>query len=400
MRWLLLASIGSVALGLAAFELLMDPSPEDRLVLYSVFGGAALVSAVVAVTAPRLAQRARTLRAAVLVPAVAALGVAALAVAASALSMFLDGHDLTLLFVALTLGVGLGITLAVAVSRRLTDDLERLTSTARAVGEGDLSVRSGITRRDEVGEVAHAMDGMIAALAASRLERDRQEDARHRLVAAVGHDLRTPLTALRAALEAVRDGVAPDPDRYLEAMVEDIEVLDRLIDDLFLASRLEAGSIDLAVEEVDLGELLEGAAEALAPVAAKRSVGVSVGVRGPVPVRADPVALGRAVRNLLENAIRHAPSGTDVEIDVEADGGSAVVRVSDRGPGFPEGFTARAFDPFTRPDPSRARADGGAGLGLAIARGIVAAHSGTIWIDDAPGGQVAFRIPVDHRPPD
>ncbi len=400
MRWLVFASIGAVVVGLAAFEILMDPSPEDRIVLYSVFGGAALVSALIAVTAPRFASRARTLRAAVLVPAVAALGVAALAVAASALSMFLDSHDLTLLFVALALGVGLGITLAVAVSRRLTDDLERLTSTARAVGEGDLSVRSGITRRDEVGEVAQAMDGMISALAASWVERDRQEDARRQLISAVGHDLRTPLTALRAALEAVRDGVAPDPNRYLEAMVEDVEVLDRLIDDLFLASRLEAGGIDLAVEEVDLSELLEGAAEALTPVAAKRSVAISVGVRGPVPVRADPAALGRAVRNLLENAIRHAPAGTDVEIDVEADGGSAVVRVSDRGAGFPGDFTARAFDPFTRPDPSRARADGGAGLGLAIARGIVNAHHGSIWIEDAPGGQVAFRIPANHRPPD
>ena len=400
MRWLLVASMAAVALGLAAFELLMDPSPEDRLVLYSVFGGAALISAAVAVTAPRLAQRARTLRAAVLIPAVAALGVAALAVAASALSMFFDSHDLSLLLVALALGVGLGITLAVAVSRRLTDDLERLTSTARAVGEGDLSVRSGITRRDEVGEVARAMDGMIAALSAAQLERDRQEEARRRLVAAVGHDLRTPLTALRAALEAVRDGLAPDPDRYLEAMVGDVEVLDRLIDDLFLASRLEAGSIELALEEVDLGELVEAAAEALAPVAAERSVGVSVGIAGPVPVRADPVALGRAVRNLLDNAIRHAPADTEVDVDIEKDGGSALVRVRDRGPGFSEDFAARAFDPFTRPDPSRARADGGAGLGLAIARGIVSAHQGTIWIEDGPGGLVAFRIPADHHPPD
>jgi two-component system, OmpR family, sensor histidine kinase BaeS len=400
MRWLLVASMAAVALGLAAFELLMDPSPEDRLVLYSVFGGVALIAGAVAVTAPRLAQRARTLRAAVLVPAVAALGVAALAVAASALSMFFDSHDLSLLLVALALGVGLGITLAVAVSRRLTDDLERLTSTARAVGEGDLSMRSGITRRDEVGEVARAMDGMIAALSAAQLERNRQEEARRRLVAAVGHDLRTPLTALRAALEAVRDGLAPDPDRYLEAMVGDVEVLDRLIDDLFLASRLEAGSIELALEEVDLGELVEGAAEALAPVAAERSVGVSVGVGGPVAVRADPVALGRAVRNLLDNAIRHAPADTEVDVDIEKDGGSALVRVRDRGPGFSEDFAARAFDPFTRPDPSRARADGGAGLGLAIARGIVSAHQGTIWIEDGPGGLVAFRIPADHHPPD
>jgi signal transduction histidine kinase len=240
---------------------------------------------------------------------------------------------------------------------------------------------------------------MIAALAASGVERDRQEDARRRLVAAVGHDLRTPLAALRAALEAVRDGVAPDPDRYLDAMVEDVEVLDRLIDDLFFASRVEAGTIELAVEEVDLGELLESAVEALAPVAAERSVGFSVGVAGSVPVRADPVALGRAVRNLLDNAIRHAPSGTEVDVAVEQGGGSVVVRVRDRGPGFPEDFTDRAFDPFTRPDPSRARSDGGAGLGLAIARGIVAAHHGSIWIEDAPGGRVAFRIPVDHPPP-
>jgi len=105
------------------------------------------------------------------------------------------------------------------------------------------------------------------------------------------------------------------------------------------------------------------------------------------------------VRNLLDNAIRHAPADTEVDVDIEEDGRSALVRVRDRGPGFSEDFAARAFDPFTRPDPSRARADGGAGLGLAIARGIVSAHQGTIWIEDGPGGLVAFRIPADHYPP-
>lgn len=213
----------------------------------------------------------------------------------------------------------------------------------------------------------------------------------------IGHDLRTPLAALRAAVEALADGVAPDPPRYLAAMARDVAALSALIDDLFLLARIESGTLGSDREHVDLTELAGDAVESLEPAAAARQVTLRLLADRAVPVRGNPTALGRVIRNLVDNAIRHAPVGSVVDVEVcvpSGPEGSAVVRVTDQGDGFGTAFAPRAFDRFTRSDPSRARTSGGAGLGLAIARGIVEAHGGSIRIEPAAGGCVAFALPT------
>jgi signal transduction histidine kinase len=195
------------------------------------------------------------------------------------------------------------------------------------------------------------------------------------------------------AVDALADGVAPDPDRYLRSMRRDVEALAALVDDFFLLARIESGRLDLHPVPVDLTEVADEAMEALAPVAAAAGVTLALDATTRVHVRGNPTALGRVVRNLIDNAIRHAPSGSVVRVAVAADGRPSI-RVVDDGPGFPPGFDDEAFTRFTRADASRNRATGGAGLGLAIARGLVEAHGGRIWIEAPPGGRVAFELPA------
>ncbi len=183
------------------------------------------------------------------------------------------------------------------------------------------------------------------------------------MLSSVGHDLRTPLAALRVAVDALADGVAPDPDRYLRSMRRDVEALAALVDDFFLLARIESGRLDLHPVPVDLTEVADEAVEALTPVAAATGVTLALDASTRVHVRGNPTALGRVVRNLIDNAIRHAPSGSVVRVAVAADGRPSI-RVVDDGPGFPPGFGDEAFARFTRADASRNRATGGAGLGL------------------------------------
>ncbi len=233
------------------------------------------------------------------------------------------------------------------------------------------------------------MDFMVEQLNEANLRQQRSDEARREFLAAAGHDLRTPLTSLRAAVEALEDGLAPDPDRYLKSIVKDLNALQVLIDDLFELARLEAGELPTDTREIDLSVLASDVAQAMEPLA--EAHGVSMHVEGSARIPVSESGMLRVFRNLLDNAVRHSPAGGTVSVRVRRDGSTVTVTVSDEGPGFPDGFRERAFESFTRADPARRR--GGTGLGLAITRAIVAAHGGVIEIDETGGGSVTFRIP-------
>jgi signal transduction histidine kinase len=186
--------------------------------------------------------------------------------------------------------------------------------------------------------------------------------------------------------------VAPDPQAYLRGLALDLEHLRHLVDDLFLLARIESGRLDLV--DVDMAELADEAVEAVTPVAALRRVGLAVDSPGQVAVQGDPAALGRVLRNLLANAIRHSPESGEVRLLVERNGSDAITTVVDEGPGFPSEMGNSVFDRFVRADDSRNRESGGTGLGLAIAKSIVEAHGGNITIEPGPGGRVRFSVPL------
>ena len=387
MRTLVWAVAAVLIAGLMVAEFSMELTAEQRRQLYLVFSGMAGVTFLAAWMSPKFAGRFKSLRTSLQVVAFAAVAVTAAVVAVASLAMFIEPHDLTLVLVALVLGVGLGGVVAAAVARPLTGDLSTVSSVARQVAAGDLSARTGIVRHDELGTAARAFDKMVNDLQAS-------DDERRNLLTAIGHDLRTPLASMQAAVEALQDGVASDPAAFLSGLGHDLDYVRHLVDDLFLLSRLDAGRLEVPPIALDLSELADEAVEAIGPIAMKRGVRLVVQSPGRLGVIGDPAALGRVFRNLLDNAVRHSPDLGEVRIELTGHDSRVHTIVTDQGAGFSDGIKKRAFDRFFRADDSRNRESGGSGLGLAIARAIIEAHGGRIAIEDGPGGRVGFELPL------
>lgn len=387
-----LTAAALLLVGMGVFEIVMQPSNRERAGAALVFGLMAAGTAGAALALPRLARRASTLRLTVIALGSASLLVLALAVVVAGRQMFLSEHDLNLLLVLVGFGVLAAFVFAVTVSGPLTEDLARIAATSSAIAGGDLSARTGVVRSDEAGRLARDVDVMADALEAAEETRRRDDAARRALFASVGHDLRTPLASMRAAVEAIQDGLATEPHRYLDSLEADIDALGRLVDDLFLLARLESGDISIDPDVVDLTEIADEAMEVFRPIAAARDVTVKLQAEDRVLAVGGPEALARVVRNLLDNAVRHSPPGGEVIIEV-ANGSAAQLTITDQGPGFSLEFVGEAFDSFSRDDVSRGRSGGGAGLGLAIASGYITALGGDIWAEPGPGGNVSFRLP-------
>lgn len=387
--WFLVA----VLIGLVVFEISMQPTAEDRILLGLIFLLVAVLAGGLALALRWAGRRSHSIRRSVLIVGLAGLVIAAVTVGIAAQQMFLSSHDLNLLLVVLVFAIATTVAFAISVSGDLTRDLEATAGAARRIRAGDLGARTGVVRADEVGTVAETFDRMAAELEQRDAERRADEIARRQFLAAIGHDLRTPLASLRAAIEALEDGLAPDPDRYLLSMDRDVAVLSSLVEDLFLLSSLEEGSVEMERAPIDITELADEAIEVLAPVAASADVQLELVADQRVVAMGGSEAVSRVLRNLLDNAIRFAPSGSAVTIEVRNEDGAAV-RVLDGGPGFDPEFVGNAFERFSRGDPSRERATGGSGLGLAIARGFIEALNGSIWAEPGPGGCVGFRLPA------
>lgn len=317
------------------------------------------------------------------------LAVAMVMIVIAAQQMFIDDQDLGFLLWILIPATIAAAIVAWLLSAPIARDARRLSDAASRVARGDLGARSGVVRGDELGDAAFEFDRMVVRLEAVEKERTL-------MLSSISHDLRTPLAALRASVEAIRDGVAPDPDASLKGMEHQVQALAALVDDLGLHTRLASGTLAMRPARVDLTELADEAVETLRPLATASGVRLAIAADDRISLTADAAQLGRVVRNLIENAIRHSPSDGTVTVELEVSSGTAVVRVIDEGDGFPPELGDRVFEPFTRGDPARDVRTGTAGLGLAIAAAIVDAHGGTISIDTVGriGGVVEVRLPM------
>jgi signal transduction histidine kinase len=227
---------------------------------------------------------------------------------------------------------------------------------------------------------------------------DDAERMRRELIAAVSHDLRTPITSLRLLTDAIADDVVDEETRraYLAQMGTHVNALAALIDDLFELSRLEAGEIAWSLEQVRLDELVGETVDAMRVQAAARHVQVRAELPADLlPAKADPEKLQRVLFNLIQNAIRHTPADGSVVVRAAPAGDAVEIEVADTGSGIAADDRDRVFEPFFRGGAHAARPSNGAGLGLAISRAIVEAHGGRIWLEDAPAGTaVRFSLPA------
>ena len=325
---------------------------------------------------------------------------ATIAVGAIALAMFISPHDAFLMVVLLGFAGMLTAYSAHVLASGVLRDIEAVRDGLRAVGGGGRGHDVAFTTeaRDEVGELAEAVNLMASQLGEREAERDAAEHARRELIAAVSHDLRTPLTSMRLLSDAVEDDLV-DPatrSRYLAQMSVHLGSLSALIDDLFEISRLEAGDIQWSMQRVALDELVRETVEAMRPHADHGKVEVRAEVSGLVaPARADPEKLQRVLFNLIQNAIRHTPADGSVTVRAETNGGHVEVEVADTGEGVEDSERALVFEPFFRGGDGKARSGEGAGLGLTICRKIVEAHGGKIWLAESEAGtRVRFSLPV------
>ena len=335
-------------------------------------------------------RRIRGLRSRFAAVALVSAALLAAAVALFVALMFVSGHDAFMTVLLAAYAAALAWWTAARVGRSAMDDLDRVRGTLTAVAEGRRDVRTGVEGDDEIARLAADVDAMVARL-------DHEERMRRTLFAAVSHDLRTPVTALRLLANALDDDVVVDGEQrreYVTRMGTHVRALGTLIDDLFELTRLQSGELEWTMEQVSVALLLEEAVDAMRPAAEAGAVSVRAQL-GPAvgAAQANPEQLQRVLFNLIQNAIRHTPADGSVTVSAEAVNGAIEVEVADTGNGVPAEQRDRVFDPFYRGD--AARHEPGAGLGLAISRAIVEAHGGRIWLEDAAvGTRVRFSLPA------
>ena len=277
------------------------------------------------------------------------------------------------------------IALAVVGTYRLVGaalgPVEAIRARVASISSTDLAQRVPIPHtRDEVAHLAATMNAMLA-----RLERGRA--AQHRLVSDASHELRSPLATITAALEmASGRPELMDNDLIDESLLPEARRMRQLIEDLLLLARSDEDAIELRRDDVDIDDLLLAEASRLRAIGSMRTVTHIEACR----TVGDRVALARVVRNLVDNAVRHASS--TVTMDCRPEAGHAVITIADDGPGIPVQDRARIFERFVRLDPTRTRSSGGSGLGLSIVEQIVRSHNGTIAVGDAAGGGAVFTL--------
>ncbi len=378
---------------------------RDTAQLVALSFGAALAVGLGGRTVLAAQRRAPVRRQAVLVALVSASATAAGALVA-ARAMFVSSHDLRALAVVLVAATTVGVLAAMHLGALVGSASATLGDTARRI-EGDDSARLDAGAGDaplELARVGAELEAMQVRLERAR-ERERLlEHSRRELVAWVSHDLRTPVAGIRAMVEALADGVVSDADdvaRYYATMQAEADRLAGLVDDLFELSRIQAATLRLDVEPAALADLASEALAMARPVADRKGVRLRGELDGAPPaVRLSTPEMARVLGNLLDNAIRHTPAGQAVTMAVGADGGVAYVAVQDGCGGIPDGELDRVFDLAFRGDAARTPAgDGGAGLGLAIARGLVEAHRGSITVRNGGGGcRFEVRLPYGPAP--
>lgn len=390
-------------ISLVIFYWLMRPPMEDLEHMAQFLSITTVISIGVGYGAYRLnwLERAPSLRWVLLGTYILASLLTFLNVWLTARLMFASEHDLLLATVLLLFAGGIAVVLGSFFTSTLIERIKRLEKAAKSIESGNLSSRAEIPGNDELAMLAKSFNQMAQKIQSADQKQKELESLRRDLVAWAGHDLRTPLSSIRVLVEALSDGFVTDPvmiKNYLNQTKKHVDNLSLLIDDLFQISQLDAGGIPLTLELSSLSDLISDTLESFSGIASQKGVILSGTAEKNVdPIYIDVLWLGRAINNLVSNAIRHTPAGGRVTLCAKGEGGYISVSVRDTGEGILPEDIPHVFERFYRGEKSRNRSGGGAGLGLAIAKGIVEAHGGDISVKSQPGRETIFTFTIPRR---
>lgn len=278
----------------------------------------------------------------------------------------------------------------VRMRRHLLKPLEWLGQAAREIAAGDLDVQLPQSNIREISEVRDGFELMVNGLQASQLKQAKLEEERRFIIAAVAHDLRTPLFALRGYLDGLEQGIAQTPDqisKYVSVCKEKSAQLDRLVEDLFIFTKMEVQETKLNEHTVDFSDIIQRSIDSLAPQAELKRISFFVSsASDDFAIRADSHLLERAISNMLDNAVRHTPDNGSIRVQYHRENGRVTFTIHDSGQGFATDELERIFEPLYRGEKSRNRTTGGAGLGLTISQRIIRQQGGELTAGNHPAG--------------
>jgi len=297
---------------------------------------------------------------------------------------FLASVNRSILLAAVISGA-VGILFIVFYSRAIIGPVKAVTKAAQNMMEGRLDQRVEVHTRDEIGKLAETFNSMAEEI-------KKQEELRRNMVNDIAHELRNPLSKSHGYLEALQEGVMEPDEEIIDSLYRNSLLLNRLIEDLHDLALAEADRLQLNRELVVLQDVISSSTESVKVRAEESEVDLEVELGEDALVEVDPDRIGQVLRNLLDNAIAHTPEGGEVSLNLDRGEEKVEVAISDTGEGISEEDLPYIFNRFYRVDQSRARSSGGSGLGLTIAKEIVEAHDGEIWVDSAKGEGTTFTF--------
>jgi signal transduction histidine kinase len=321
-------------------------------------------------------------------------------------AMFISARDLEVMWYILAIASAVAVAIALMLGARVSRNARALSEAARSIGRGELAGFAAPVMGSELSALASELALSSRRLAESREREAAVEKSRRELVSWISHDLRTPLASMRAMAEALEDGMASDPSAYHRNIIVQTDRMAVMVNDLLELSKIQAGALRLDSEPLDLYDLASDALADLAPLAVRRGITLDGGGRRESLALADGPSVGRAVRNMVLNAILYSHAGSHVTVMVGREDGSASVAVTDGCGGIPEDDLQHVFETGWQGNPSRVRPEdadrtgstpySGAGVGLSMVAGIARAHRGSVSVENVDGGcRFTLRLPAD-----
>ncbi len=386
-----------LAILLAAIWLNPPRSELIELFLYLLVSGA--ISVVVGMFWLTYANRNIRLHVQLIATYLVASIIALVNIGVTASLMFLSAHDFNLLVLLVIFSSAISIFFGFMIAQQLTRQVEMLVEGAHQLAKGQLETRVKGGGSRELVELSQAFNAMAAQLQQAFEKQRDMERARKELVAAVGHDLRTPLASIRLMTEAICDGVTDEAQTriFQERIRAEVIYMSGLIDDLFELSQLDAGALKIKCEAGNLADLISDTLESMRAQAEAKHQTLEGEIVGELPIiEFDHRKIQRVLNNLVGNAVKYTPEGGHIAISAGVEDKSVKVSVTDNGEGINSADLGHLFEPFYRGERSRGREHGGAGLGLAIAKGLAEAHGGSVSVEskEGQGSTFTLRLPI------